>query len=661
MRHAAHQARHHERDRRGRGGAQHRRRRAATTRSSSDSSDFAAAADHRRPLSRHVPPHRRRWWFDTRIDARGPRGRPEPPSPLRAQALTRLPCAGFALLIAAACGGTAVGSSDGPLLVEGSIAFEVYESPVCGDAGPSPLGRCSRETYTGGLQGRGDTAVHSMTPVEPEGLVSITENEVLHLQGGDLHARVNAVYHGTSPDGEFSSMHTIVGGTGRYAGATGFLQLHRPRLPRVSLRRQDVHPRIPPRTMSAWQLGPFAPHPEPLLRETSNARFACPVTGASVAWAAKDVFNPGAVVRDGLRPPARARRGRGRPLRGYVAHRPRRRATDGIRFDLEPEPVLFPADDAWQAWEWPGGCEDPARRRVARRRLRLPLHRVRRQERPASSPPRSARPAAVDQARARLRGDAVREARVEERRRRHRGARRPRSSPPASTGATGCTGARASASPPPPTDLVRWEPVEFDADADRSLAWKPGAGGGGWGIHRVPGAARSCARSLFPRPRRFDSLLVEPGPPALRTDGGHRAPLQRREPPGARRSLAPAVRVPAGPGPVRRRRPALVHRPRDRAVPPPDESATSGRPGRRTSASRRASCCSTIGGSSTTEWPTRASAAPRRRGDRHDDRLAPRRRAAALRPRRDARLRAPRARRSSARRSASSSPAAAPR
>ena len=64
-----------------------------------------------------------------------------------------------------------------------------------------------------------------MTPVEPEGLVSITENEVLHLQGGDLHARVNAVYHGTSPDGEFSSMHTIVGGTGRYAGATGFLQL----------------------------------------------------------------------------------------------------------------------------------------------------------------------------------------------------------------------------------------------------------------------------------------------------------------------------------------------------------------------------------------------------------------------------------------------------
>jgi hypothetical protein len=64
-----------------------------------------------------------------------------------------------------------------------------------------------------------------MTPIEPAGLVAIVESEVLHLPDGDLTTRVNAVYHSTSPDVEFSSMHTIVGGTGRYEGATGFLQL----------------------------------------------------------------------------------------------------------------------------------------------------------------------------------------------------------------------------------------------------------------------------------------------------------------------------------------------------------------------------------------------------------------------------------------------------
>ena len=110
--------------------------------------------------------------------------------------------------------------------------------------------------------------------------------------------------------------------------------------------------------MSAWQLGPFAPHPEPLLRETSNARFDCPVSGQPVAWAAKDVFNPGAVVHDGrvhllVRAEDRVGRYSGVSRIGLAV------SDDGMTFDLEPEPVLFPADDRWQAWEWPGGCEDP--------------------------------------------------------------------------------------------------------------------------------------------------------------------------------------------------------------------------------------------------------------------------------------------------------------
>src|SRR5580658_4939259 len=86
--------------------------------------------------------------------------------------------------------------------------------------------------------------------------------------------------------------------------------------------------------------------------------FDCPVTGAPVRWAAKDVFNPGGVVRDGrvhllVRAEDAVGRYRGTSRIGLAT------SDDGVRFTVEPEPVLFPADDEWQAWEWPGGCEDP--------------------------------------------------------------------------------------------------------------------------------------------------------------------------------------------------------------------------------------------------------------------------------------------------------------
>jgi predicted GH43/DUF377 family glycosyl hydrolase len=38
-------------------------------------------------------------------------------------------------------------------------------------------------------------------------------------------------------------------------------------------------------------------------------------------------------------------------------------------------------------------------------------------------------------------------------------------------------------------------------------------------VHRVPGT-KALRPLLFPRPGRFDSLLVEPGPPAVRTHDG---------------------------------------------------------------------------------------------------------------------------------------------
>ena len=70
-------------------------------------------------------------------------------------------------------------------------------------------------------------------------------------------------------------------------------------------------------------------------------------------------------------------------------------------------------------------------------------------------------------------------------------------------------------------DLVRWTPVEIDTGPDRYLTWEPApeARRSPWTIERVPGAA-GLHPIAGPRRRRFDSLLVEPGPPAMLTDAG---------------------------------------------------------------------------------------------------------------------------------------------
>ncbi len=142
------------------------------------------------------------------------------------QAAVRLaPLLGLIAASTLACSTDGGGASGDSVRIEGHVAFEVYEAPVCGDAGVSLLGRCSRETYTGSIEGDGATAVTSMNPVEPAGVFSITENEIIHLPDGDLTAKVNAVYHGESPDRPYISMHVITGGNGKYAQATGYIRL----------------------------------------------------------------------------------------------------------------------------------------------------------------------------------------------------------------------------------------------------------------------------------------------------------------------------------------------------------------------------------------------------------------------------------------------------
>jgi predicted GH43/DUF377 family glycosyl hydrolase len=260
-----------------------------------------------------------------------------------------------------------------------------------------------------------------------------------------------------------------------------------------------------------WQLDPFTRAGQ-VLAEAASPTFSCPVTGERVAWAAKDLFNPGAVVRDGMvhllvRGEDRVGRYAGTSRIGLAT------SADGLHFELDPEPVLFPGDDRWQSFEWPGGCEDP---RIVEAPdgtyvctytgfdgktphllvATSPDLRSWTKHGPAFAGTRHA-------VRASKSGAIVTEAcdgRLIA----------------CQVGGTywmyfgeGLMFAATS------TDLVRWTPFERDVDAGRYML----SDGGRWALERVPGHP-ALAPVLAPRRRRFDSLLVEPGPPAVRTADG---------------------------------------------------------------------------------------------------------------------------------------------
>ena len=90
----------------------------------------------------------------------------------------------------------------------------------------------------------------------------------------------------------------------------------------------------------------------------SNLFFTCPILKKPVRWAQKDVFNPAAIVRnDTLFLLFRAE-----DIIGKYAGTSRiglAYSLDGLHFSKYQQPVLYPDNDAYKKWEWEGGCEDP--------------------------------------------------------------------------------------------------------------------------------------------------------------------------------------------------------------------------------------------------------------------------------------------------------------
>lgn len=121
----------------------------------------------------------------------------------------------------------------------------------------------------------------------------------------------------------------------------------------------------------SWSLGPFIKHDRinPIMGTRADSKFWCPVRQESVRWEEKDVFNPTAVVRDNkvyLLYRAEDKVGcyvyNAKTKKGHFAGTSRiglAVSEDGLNFERECEPVLYPDNDRLRNYEWEGGIEDP--------------------------------------------------------------------------------------------------------------------------------------------------------------------------------------------------------------------------------------------------------------------------------------------------------------
>lgn len=116
-------------------------------------------------------------------------------------------------------------------------------------------------------------------------------------------------------------------------------------------------------TGQSWELGPFV-RPEaakPVISPDTNLIFDCPMNQRPIRWAALHTFNPAAIVRDGqICVLFRAEDATGSMnIGGHTSRIGLAKSEDGLHFVSQPAPVLFPANDDQKTNEWTGGCEDP--------------------------------------------------------------------------------------------------------------------------------------------------------------------------------------------------------------------------------------------------------------------------------------------------------------
>ncbi len=112
-----------------------------------------------------------------------------------------------------------------------------------------------------------------------------------------------------------------------------------------------------------WEIAPFTrpASGNPVIAPRPESTFIDPILKKPVHWETLHTFNPAAIVRDGkVYVLYRAEDDSGAmEIGGHTSRLGLAESADGISFTRRADPVLYPAEDAQQSREWPGGVEDP--------------------------------------------------------------------------------------------------------------------------------------------------------------------------------------------------------------------------------------------------------------------------------------------------------------
>lgn len=104
----------------------------------------------------------------------------------------------------------------------------------------------------------------------------------------------------------------------------------------------------------------YKPAENPIIRADSSYTFSDPVTGKVVKWQKADIFNPAAIVRDNkVYLLLRCEDNPAAILGARTSRIGLAFSDDGIHFTKYPRPVLYPDSGKFMIYDYPGGCEDP--------------------------------------------------------------------------------------------------------------------------------------------------------------------------------------------------------------------------------------------------------------------------------------------------------------
>ncbi len=124
---------------------------------------------------------------------------------------------------------------------------------------------------------------------------------------------------------------------------------------RVAAPPKNVDDQTEAAGVPAWGLGPFVRCPDnPLITPRADTMFFCPIQKKDVPWEGKNIVGAAAAVKDGkvywLY--------RAEPINIHNSRVGLAISEDGVHFQRSPTPVIYPDEDAFKQYEWPGGTED---------------------------------------------------------------------------------------------------------------------------------------------------------------------------------------------------------------------------------------------------------------------------------------------------------------